>query len=67
MDRPMELLAAARTMTDEEFRAYLQSLSDEEILQALEAFERMGLAKQTGKYRNGKPVYVVTERMWGTG
>jgi len=66
MDRPMEILAAARMKTDEEFRAYLQSLSDEETQQALEAFERMGLAKQTGKYRNGKPVYVLTEHIWGT-
>ena len=66
MDRPMEILAAARTMTDEAFSAYLKLLSNEEIQHALEEVERMGLAKRTGKYLNGKPVYVLTEYTWGT-
>jgi len=50
-------------MTDGD--AYFQSLGYEDqlklIQQTLEDLEREGRIKRTGEYRNGRPVYTLTE------
>jgi hypothetical protein len=50
-------------MTDED--AYFQSLGYEErlklIQQALEDLEREGRIKRTGEYKDGRPVYALTQ------
>jgi DNA-binding FadR family transcriptional regulator len=41
-------------------------MTREEIREALEELERLGLAKKTGEFRDGRPVYVAIEYRGGT-
>lgn len=46
-------------MTDNENNT--EPVTVAEATAALRELERLGLAKRTGEFRNGKPVYVATE------